>query len=109
MNVILEKTRWAQIEADRDTIDYGGFAEYYFNWLSNEPVIAYTGNIDHNFNVIDSTSLKTVDLDNKNRFYPSHLKTDTLRVIFKFVKRENRKFIITHETFLEEVFTVIEK
>jgi len=108
-NVIFEKSRWAQIDADRDTIDYGGFAEYELSWVSDEPVIAYTGNIDHNFNVIDSTSLKTVDLDNKNRFYPSHLKTDTLRIIFKFVRREDGEFIIIHQSNLEEVFTVLDK
>ena len=65
-------------------------------------VLAYTGNIDHNFK-IDSASLKQVDLENKNRFYPVNLKSDTLRVIFRF--RKKRESIMTL-SFLEEVFVV---
>jgi len=108
-NINFQKTMHAQIFADRDTIDYGNFAEYEVQWIcSNEHYVsAVTGNIDHHFNVVDSASLKEVDLRNINRFYPSHLKTDTLRILFQFLKNEDGKIIII-ETCLEEIFTVIE-
>ena len=111
-NLNFEETNWAQIEADRDTIDYGGFAEYELYWLSDNYVLAHTGNIDHSFNVVDSTSLKAVDWNNPNRFYPNHLNSDTLRIIVEFLKFEDGKNYgeaLVFPTYLEKIFTVIEK
>jgi len=109
-NINSQKSKYSLILADRDTIDYGGFVEYEVQWVCSDGyyVGALTGNIDRNFNVVDSASLKNVDLGNKNRFYPSQMKTDTLRVIFEFMIKEDEQFI-TNRAFLDKVFTVREK
>lgn len=109
-NINLQKTTYAEIFADRDTIDCGSFAEYEVAWWcsNNHYVKAVTGNIDHNFNVVDSSSLKNVDLENKNKFYPSNLKADTLRVIFRFREIKDGEHF-AFESYLEKVFTIIEK
>jgi len=109
--ILVRETAHAEIVTERDTIDYGSFVEYEIEWWGGIPggyVGALVGNYDHNFNVIDSTSLKIVDLDNKNRFYPAHLGTDTLRIIFDFFKTEDGKEKV-FKSHLEKVFTVIEK
>ena len=109
--IIWSKTAYAEIFTERDTIDYGSFVEYEINWWGGIPddyVGAMAGNYDHNFNLIDSTSLKIIDLDNKNRFYPAHLGTDTLRIIFDFFKHEDGKEKV-FSSHLEKVFTVIGK
>jgi len=107
-NINYLETLDADIFADRDTIDYGGFAEYEVKYMCSADyyIGAYTGNFDHNFNVLDSASLKKIDFYNKNRFYPTNLGTDTLRVIFRF--RKDGETSVFH-SYLEEVFTVIEK
>ena len=103
-NVNFEETWHARIFADRDTVEYGSFVEYEVDWMCEEGtyVLAFTGNIDHNFNLIDSASMKQVDLENKNRFYPTNFKSDTLRVIFRF-RKDGEVAIRSH---LEEVFVV---
>ena len=108
-NVIIEESFWSQIQADKDTIDLGDFAEYEMGWVSKDYLFAYVGNFDHKFNLIDGGLAEDVDLDNKNRFYPAHSGTDTLRVIVEFCKIENGEYVVLHQTFLEKVFTVIEK
>jgi len=107
-NIIWSKTAYAEIFTERDTIDYGSFVEYEINWGGGDYVGAMAGNYDHNFNLIDSASMKEVDLDNKNRFYPAHLGTDTLRIIFDFFKHEDGKEKV-FSSHLEKVFTVIGK
>ena len=109
-NVNFSESQHAQIIVDSDTIDYCGFAEYEVQWVCSDKhyVRALTGNIDRNFNVVDSALLRNVDLDNKNKFYPSHLITDTLRILFDFMIKKEGELIIYH-TFLEEVFKVREK
>jgi len=107
-NVIFKESFWAQIEADRDTIDFGGFVEYEVQWISDKKGRAYSGDFDHKFNVIDSASLKDIDLDNKNKFYPAHLGTDTLRVIFEFLNYKDGNYC-SIQSYLEKVFTVKEK
>jgi hypothetical protein len=109
-NIDYTKSMYAEIFADRDTIDCGNFAEYEVQWMcSNDHYVgAITGNIDQDFNIIDSSSLKRVDLDNKNRFYPSNPKLDTLRVIFQFKEiRDGEHFAF--QSYLEKVFTIREK
>jgi antitoxin component YwqK of YwqJK toxin-antitoxin module len=105
-----QQTVHAKIFVDSDTINYGGFALYEIKWMCSEDhyLSAFTGNYDHNFNVVDSSSLKQVDLENKNKFYPSNSSTDTLRIIFNFKKIKDGKSLMFH-TYLEEVFTVKEK
>jgi len=107
-NINFQQTWLAWIFANNDTIDYGSFVEYEVDWMCSDDyyVLAYTGNIDHNFNLIDPASMKEVDLENKNRFYPAHTGTDTLRVIFRF-RKEGETFATL--SLLEKVFTVIEK
>ena len=108
-DAIVEESDWVQIDAAADTVYLGDFAEYELQWLSDaDYVSALTGNFDHKFNVIDSTSLKRIDLDNKNRFYPAHLGTDTIRIIFDFFKHEDGKEKV-FSSHLEKVFTVMEK
>jgi len=109
-NVNFQKTSFAKIFAEHDTIDYGSFAEYEAQWMCNEDyyISAITGKIDHNFNVVDSSSLKSVDLDNKNRFYPSNFKSDTLRVLFLFEEIKDGEHF-GFESYLEKVFTIREK
>ena len=106
----IQESLHAKIFADKDTIDYGSFVEYNVRWMCSDDhyLAAIAGNFDHNFNLIDDYSVKRLDLDNKNRFYPSNLESDTLRVIFYFEKIEDGKKQ-GFETFLEKVFTVIEK
>ena len=66
-NEIIEKneSRYAEIVTKCDTINSGNFAEYKIGWICGNGayVRALTGNIDHNFNVVDSSSLKPVNLD----------------------------------------------
>ena len=110
-NINFHETMYAEIFADRDTIDYGGFAEYevkYMCYNDDINVRVFTGDIDHNFNVDNASFLKNVDMDNKNRFYPTKLGTDTLRVVFDFIKKEDG-ISHTFSSYLEKVFTVIEK
>lgn len=109
-NINFKETTFAQIFADKDTIDYGGFAEYEVEWICSTEHYAgaFVGNFDHNFNMVDTSSMKEVDLENKNRFYPANLGTDTLRIIFDFMKIEDGKERV-FTTRLEKVFTVIEK
>ena len=109
-NINLDKTVYAEIFSYQDTIEYGGFAEYELNWICGKGyyVGAVTGNIDHNFNVVDTTSLIELDFNSKNKFYPSNMETDTLRVIFEFMKIEKgERHIFT--TYLEKVFKIISK
>jgi hypothetical protein len=109
-NIDYPKSMYAEIFANRDTVDYGSFAEYEVAWWCSDVhyVKAVTGNIDHNFNVVDSSSLKPINLNSKSRFYPSNMKTDTLRIIFRFrhvIDGEHFAFL----SYLEKVFTVREK
>ena len=107
-NINYLETIHAQIFADRDTIDYGSFAEYEVKYMCSDDyyISAYTGIFDHNLNIIDTSSLKRVHFDKKNRFYPTNLKSDTLRVIFSFRKDGETSVF---QSYLEEIFTVIEK
>jgi len=110
-NIIWRKTAYAEIFTEKDTVDYGSFVEYEINWWGGIPgnyVGAMAGNYDHNFNLIDPASMKEVDLDNKNQFYPANLGTDTLRIIFDFFKHEDGKEKV-FSSHLEKVFTVREK
>jgi len=116
-NVNLQETMYAEIFADSDTVVYGSFVEYEVKWMCSEEhwVGAIKNNstffIDYNFNQSGSSTFasKDVDLDNKNKFYPSNKTTDTLRVIFGFSRVEEGNVIEDLETYLEKVFTVIEK
>jgi hypothetical protein len=110
-NINSQKSQYAEIVADQDTINYESCAEYKIEWVcsDNTYVRALTGNIDHNFNVIDSSSLKQVDLDNKNKFYPFvNLKTDTLRVIFELKEIKDEK-VYMGRFFLDKFFHIREK
>jgi len=105
-----QESAFAAIFADKDTVDYGGFVEYEIEWVCSTEhyAAAFTGIYDHNFNVVDTSTLKEVDLESKNRFYPTNFGTDTLRIIFDFMKIEDGKEKI-FTSYLEKVFTVIEK
>jgi len=109
-NIKHQESTAAQIFAVRDTIEYGSFMEYKVRYACSLDhwIYAYTGKIDQNFNVLDDSTIKEVDLENLNRFYPTNLGTDTLRVVFEFMKYENGSSLL-FECYLEKVFTVIEK
>jgi len=116
-NVNLNKTLYAEIFADSDTVYYGSFVEFEVGWLCSEEhwVGGIKNNstffIDHNFNQSGHSTFaaKRVDVENKNRFYPSNKQSDTLRIIFGFSRVINGNVIDDLDTYLEKVFTVIEK
>ena len=116
-NVNFQETTHAEIFADSDTVNYGSFVEYGVMWMCSEDY--YVGGIksnstfhfDHNFEQYGASTFasKRLDLDNKNKFYPSNFGTDTLRVIFSFAERVDGDLLVIFEAYLEKVFTVIEK
>jgi len=116
-NINFQKTLYAEIFPDSDTVVYGSFVEYEVKWMCSEAhwVGAIKNNstffIDHNFNQSGSSTFasKRVDIENKNRFYPSNKETDTLRIIFYFSRIKEGNVIEELESYLEKVFTVIEK
>jgi hypothetical protein len=103
-SVIHQESEYAEIIAEPDTLCIDGYVEYKIGWVCSTDtyVRALTGNIDHNFNVTDSSSLRLVDLDNINKFYLSE-KEDTLRVIFE-VKQEKNGRVYMERFYLDKVF-----
>ena len=116
-NVDLNETLYAEIFADNDTVDYGSFVEYRVRWLCSEEhwVGGIKNNstffIDRNFNQSGHSTFasKNVDVENKNKFYPSNKQSDTLRIIFGFSRVENGNIIDDLDIYLEKVFTVVER
>ena len=109
-NINVQKSLYVEILADENIVDNDGFTEYKVIWMCDDQyyVNAITGKFDHNFNIVDSASLIPVNLANKNRFYLTNHKTDTLRIIFDFIKKEDGEYFI-FQSYLEKNFTVIEK
>ena len=109
--IISRETAYAEIFTERDTIYNGSFIEYEIEWWGGPPgghVGAIVSNYDHNFKEVDPSSTKEIDVKRINRFYPTNLGTDTLRIIFHFMKIEDEKEKV-FKSHLEKVFTVIEK
>ena len=104
-NIITPKSIYAEIASIADTI-YTEYAEYHIDWVCSEDVYvrAFTGKYDKNFNLLDSSTKKTVDLDCVNVFLPKS-EVDTLRVVFEFKEEKNGK-IYGNTYYLDHVFYV---
>lgn len=110
-NIMNLESHYAEIFMDLDTICYGNSIEYEIGWVcDNETYVrALTGNIDHNFNVCDSSSLKQVNLGLPNYYLPTQTGSDTLRIIFEYKKHQVINGVEKEyrgKTYLDKIFYV---
>ena len=111
-SIITEESHYAEIYTEQDTIRYGDCVDYEIGWICEKDVYvrALTGNIDANFTIRDSSTLKQVNLDAINCYTPVHYGLDTLRIIFEYKQHkviDGHKQEYRGKTCLDHVFYVI--
>ncbi len=87
-NIIPDSSMYVFLKTDKDTVNINDTITYWFNqYLSKGiQVKAIIGNIDKNFNIVDSTTIKYVNPNLKNKFSPTKVGNDTIRIIYELKK-----------------------